>query len=118
MLIGGERNMLPGDLAGGYYVKPTVFKGHNKMRVFQEEIFGPVVSVDDLQGRRGGAVDRQRHALRSRRGRLEPRRQPLLPLRPRDPGRPRVDQLLPRLSRACGVRRLQAVGRSAARTTR
>ncbi len=45
VLTGGERNMLPGDLAGGYYVKPTVFKGHNKMRVFQEEIFGPVVSV-------------------------------------------------------------------------
>lgn len=45
VLIGGERNELPGDLAGGYYIKPTVFKGHNKMRVFQEEIFGPVVSV-------------------------------------------------------------------------
>ncbi|NPV24548.1 MULTISPECIES: aldehyde dehydrogenase [Bradyrhizobium] len=45
LLIGGERNLLGGDLAGGYYVKPTVFKGHNKMRVFQEEIFGPVVSV-------------------------------------------------------------------------
>jgi aldehyde dehydrogenase len=45
VLTGGERNMLPGDLAGGYYVKPTVFKGHNKMRIFQEEIFGPVVSV-------------------------------------------------------------------------
>ena len=45
VLTGGERNMLPGDLAGGYYVKPTVFKGDNKMRVFQEEIFGPVVSV-------------------------------------------------------------------------
>jgi len=45
VLIGGERNMLPGDLAGGYYVKPTVFHGHNRMRVFQEEIFGPVVSV-------------------------------------------------------------------------
>ncbi len=45
VLIGGERNNLAGDLAGGYYVKPTVFKGHNKMRVFQEEIFGPVVSV-------------------------------------------------------------------------
>jgi len=44
-LIGGERNMLEGDLAGGYYVKPTIFKGHNKMRIFQEEIFGPVVSV-------------------------------------------------------------------------
>ncbi len=44
-LIGGERNQLEGDLAGGYYIKPTVFKGHNKMRIFQEEIFGPVVSV-------------------------------------------------------------------------
>ncbi|KAB7779055.1 aldehyde dehydrogenase [Xanthomonas sacchari] len=45
VLIGGERNALDGELAGGFYVKPTVFKGHNKMRVFQEEIFGPVVSV-------------------------------------------------------------------------
>ncbi len=45
VLTGGERNILPGDLAGGYYVKPTVFKGNNKMRIFQEEIFGPVVSV-------------------------------------------------------------------------
>ncbi|NEM46749.1 MAG: aldehyde dehydrogenase family protein, partial [Xanthomonas perforans] len=33
------------ELAEGFYVKPTVFKGHNKMRVFQEEIFGPLVSV-------------------------------------------------------------------------
>ncbi|MFZ6677653.1 aldehyde dehydrogenase [Undibacterium sp. Tian12W] len=45
LLIGGERNMLDGDLAKGYYVKPTIFQGHNKMRIFQEEIFGPVVSV-------------------------------------------------------------------------
>ena len=45
VLAGGERNQLGGDLAGGFYVKPTVFKGHNKMRIFQEEIFGPVVSV-------------------------------------------------------------------------
>ncbi|MGH6763960.1 MAG: aldehyde dehydrogenase [Phyllobacterium sp.] len=45
VLTGGERNILPGDLAGGYYVKPTVFRGHNRMRIFQEEIFGPVVSV-------------------------------------------------------------------------
>jgi aldehyde dehydrogenase len=45
VLAGGERNRLPGELAGGYYIKPTVFKGHNKMRIFQEEIFGPVVSV-------------------------------------------------------------------------
>jgi aldehyde dehydrogenase len=45
VLAGGERNNLPGDLAGGYYVQPTVFRGHNRMRIFQEEIFGPVVSV-------------------------------------------------------------------------
>ncbi len=45
VLIGGEQAHLEGDLAGGYYVQPTVLKGHNKMRVFQEEIFGPVVSV-------------------------------------------------------------------------
>ncbi len=45
ILIGGERNILEGEYAGGYYIKPTVFKGNNKMRIFQEEIFGPVVSV-------------------------------------------------------------------------
>src|ERR1700761_6285373 len=45
VLAGGEANKLAGDLAGGYYIKPTVFEGHNKMRIFQEEIFGPVVSV-------------------------------------------------------------------------
>ena len=45
VLTGGGANKLPGDLATGYYIKPTVFEGHNKMRVFQEEIFGPVVSV-------------------------------------------------------------------------
>jgi aldehyde dehydrogenase len=45
VLIGGERNMLTGDVAGGYYVQPTLLKGHNKMRVFQEEIFGPVLAV-------------------------------------------------------------------------
>ena len=44
-LTGGARKIMEGDLAGGYYVQPTIFKGHNKMRIFQEEIFGPVVSV-------------------------------------------------------------------------
>lgn len=44
-LIGGGAAKLEGDLSGGYYIQPTVFKGHNKMRIFQEEIFGPVVSV-------------------------------------------------------------------------
>ncbi|MDE3722514.1 aldehyde dehydrogenase family protein [Nocardiopsis sp. N85] len=45
VLAGGERVDLGGDLSGGYYVAPTVFQGDNSMRVFQEEIFGPVVSV-------------------------------------------------------------------------
>jgi aldehyde dehydrogenase len=45
VLTGGDRSALGGDLENGYYVKPTVFKGHNKMRIFQEEIFGPVLSV-------------------------------------------------------------------------
>ncbi len=47
---GGERVTLPGSLAGGYYVAPTVFEGNNKMRIFQEEIFGPVVSVTSFDG--------------------------------------------------------------------
>ncbi|MGA2926152.1 MAG: aldehyde dehydrogenase family protein, partial [Solirubrobacteraceae bacterium] len=45
VLIGGQRPALNGHLAGGYYFEPTVLKGHNKMRVFQEEIFGPVLAV-------------------------------------------------------------------------
>ncbi|SDM23675.1 acetaldehyde dehydrogenase ExaC [Allokutzneria albata] len=42
---GGERADLGGALSGGYYVQPTIFEGDNRMRIFQEEIFGPVVSV-------------------------------------------------------------------------
>ena len=49
VLTGGARNVLEGDLAEGYYVKPTVFEGHNKMRIFQEEIFGPVLSVTTFE---------------------------------------------------------------------
>ncbi len=45
ILTGGKRVELAGDLAGGFYVEPTVFEGKNAMRIFQEEIFGPVVSV-------------------------------------------------------------------------
>ena len=109
VLTGGVANKLPGDLAGGYYIKPTVFEGHNKMRVFQEEIFGPVVSVttfdtpeqaleianDTLYGLGAGVWTRDMN-----RG---------LSLRARHQGRPRLDQLLSRLSGACGVRRLQEV---------
>ncbi|ARE82767.1 acetaldehyde dehydrogenase 2 [Roseovarius mucosus] len=45
VLVGGDAARFNGEIAGGYYIQPTILKGHNKMRVFQEEIFGPVVSV-------------------------------------------------------------------------
>ena len=45
VLTGGGKLELEGDLAGGYYIQPTVFEGNNSMRIFQEEIFGPVVSL-------------------------------------------------------------------------
>ena len=49
LVTGGERAELGGDLSGGYYVQPTIFTGHNKMRIFQEEIFGPVVAVTSFK---------------------------------------------------------------------
>lgn len=49
LITGGERAELGGDLNGGYYVTPTVFSGHNGMRIFQEEIFGPVLSVTSFK---------------------------------------------------------------------
>ena len=45
LITGGEQVDLGGDLSEGYYVAPTIFEGKNSMRIFQEEIFGPVVSV-------------------------------------------------------------------------
>lgn len=45
LLTGGDENHLGGELEGGYYIQPTLFKGNNKMRIFQEEIFGPVLAV-------------------------------------------------------------------------
>ncbi|SIM69194.1 Probable aldehyde dehydrogenase [Mycobacteroides abscessus subsp. abscessus] len=45
LVTGGDRADLGGDLSGGYYVTPTVFAGNNSMRIFQEEIFGPVLAV-------------------------------------------------------------------------
>ena len=49
LLAGGERAKLNGELPEGYYMQPTVFEGHNKMRIFQEEIFGPVLSVTPFE---------------------------------------------------------------------
>jgi aldehyde dehydrogenase len=50
VLTGGNRAEIGGEAEGGYYVEPTILAGHNKMRVFQEEIFGPVVSVTSFDG--------------------------------------------------------------------
>ncbi|HEY8403539.1 MAG TPA: aldehyde dehydrogenase family protein [Flavobacteriales bacterium] len=77
VLTGGDVNKLEGDLANGYYIQPTIFKGHNKMRIFQEEIFGPVVCVttfktteeaieianDTLYGLGAGVWTRDAHEL-------------------------------------------------------
>ncbi len=49
LALGGERVDLGGDLTDGYYVQPTIFEGHNKMRLFQEEIFGPVLAVTSFE---------------------------------------------------------------------
>ncbi|MFJ7150161.1 aldehyde dehydrogenase family protein [Streptomyces sp. NPDC100445] len=49
VLAGGERVRYEGELEGGYYVQPTIFEGDNRMRIFQEEIFGPVVSVASFE---------------------------------------------------------------------
>jgi len=50
VLIGGAQAQVSGDLSGGYYVQPTLFKGHNRMRIFQEETFRPRPRGDDVQG--------------------------------------------------------------------
>jgi aldehyde dehydrogenase len=52
LLICGERAHVGGELEGGYYFQPTVFKGRNSMRIFQEEIFGPVLAVTTFTGER------------------------------------------------------------------
>ena len=79
VLTGGEQVHFSGDLAGGYYMQPTIFEGENRMRIFQEEIFGPVVSVtrftdtddavkianDTLYGLGAGLWTRDMHAAYS-----------------------------------------------------
>jgi len=77
VLTGGDVQSLGGELSEGYYIQPTIFKGHNKMRIFQEEIFGPVTSVttfkttdeaieianDTLYGLGAGVWTRDAHEL-------------------------------------------------------
>ena len=113
LLIGGEPSHLGGELEGGYFFQPTVFKGTNDMRIFQEEIFGPVLAVttfkneaealrianDTMYGLGAGVWTRD----------MSPR----LPYGSRHSGRTRVDELLPPLSSTRGLRWLQGLGRRA-----
>ena len=77
VLTGGDAQKLEGELTNGYYIQPTILEGHNKMRVFQEEIFGPVLAVtkfkdeaeaieianDTLYGLGAGVWTRDAHQL-------------------------------------------------------
>ena len=77
VLAGGEACKLAGEFANGFYIQPTILEGHNKMRIFQEEIFGPVVAVtkfkdeaeaieianDTLYGLGAGVWTRDAHQL-------------------------------------------------------
>ncbi len=87
VLIGGERAHHEGELEGGYYYKPTVLKGTNDMRVFQEEIFGPVLAVTTFKDEAEALHIANDTLLRAGRRSLDPRRQPRLPHGPRDQGR-------------------------------
>ena len=108
-LIGGEQNQLDGELEGGYYVKPTVFKGNNKMRIFQEEIFGPVVSVTTFKTKEEALeiANDTLYGLGS--GCLDARYEYSVSFRSRHPSGACLDELLPRLPSACCIRRLQSI---------
>ncbi len=113
ILAGGERSDLGGNLSGGYYMQPDDLRGR--------QLDAGLPGGDLRPGGVGGPVlrlrrrhqDRQRHALRPRRRRVEPRHQHRVPRGSRHPGRPGVGEQLPRLPRARGLRRLQAVGHRA-----
>ena len=109
LLTGGERAHLGGDLEGGYYVQPTVFTGHNRMRIFQEEIFGPVVSVTTFKTEADALEIANDTLYGLGAGVVEPRCQSLLSPGPRHSGGARVGQLLPCVSGARGLWRIQAV---------
>ena len=108
VLCGGEAQKNEG-VEDGFYVQPTLIKGHNKMRVFQEEIFGPVSSVTTFKDGSRSHRNRQRHALRLRRRRLDTRRAPTLSSSTRNQSRTSLGKLLSQLPRARPVRRLQKI---------
>jgi hypothetical protein len=108
VLIGGERAHLGGDIEGGYYISRRCSRATTRCASSRKKSSAGA-RRDHLQGRSGSLGDRQRHAVRPRRRRLEPQRQRRLPHGSRHPGRPRMDQLLPRLPGPRRLRRLQGI---------
>ena len=104
VLTGGSANDA---LSGGHYIKPTILGGTNDMRVFQEEIFGPVTSATTFKT----VEDAVEIANDTECGRcVDPRHAPSLPGASRHRGWPGLGELLPRLPRGRALRRLQEVG--------
>ena len=106
LVLGGERH---GDV--GFFHEPTIFTGvRNDMRIAQEEIFGPVMSVAPVRHRGGGDRHRQRHRVRARRGRVDERPRARAPREPRRSGRDRLGQHVPDGLPDRALRRREALG--------
>src|SRR6516162_1895832 len=105
LLAGGSRAHINSGLQDGYYVQPTVLRGNNKMRVFQEEIFGPVVSVTTFKDQ-GEALEIANDTLYGLGAGVWSRDANTCYRMGRAIQAGRLDQLLSRLPRARGVRRL------------
>ena len=109
-VTGGERAHLGGDLDDGFYVQADGVRRPQQDAHLPGGDLRPGAVGHHVQDAGRRDRDRQRHDLRPRRRRVVAQRHHRLSRRARDPGRARVDQLLPRVSGACGVRRLQASG--------
>ena len=108
ILTGGGVEKLEGDLSSGYYIQPTLLKGTNSMRVFQEEIFGPVVGITTFKDE-AEAIAIANDSIYGLGACVGARYQPCLPRWAGNQSRTRLDKLLPSLSGTCGVWRLQKI---------
>ena len=115
IITGGERVDLGGDLSGGYYVAPTIFQGHNKMRIFQGEIFGPVspspASTSTTTRSRSPTTPCTGWAPGSGRATSTPRTGPGVTSRPVGCG-PTATTRTPRTRRSVATRARASVGRT------
>ena len=112
-VLGGGRATRP-ECGNGWFVEPTIFAGvNNRMRIAQEEVFGPVLVGDSVQGRGGGDRDRQRRGLRPGRRRVDAEHAPRADDGRAAAGRHGLGQHLSRGQLPVAVRRLQAIGHRA-----